>query len=127
MPKECKDLRHNTESFVFDRDWVVYLVMAALFVNYMIGSSYFFFNRNKISFMTRSPLTVAISLFLLGADAICNTLIYSDITAGNIFHWQCNLGIITTVFGQFGFMLAISLRIYRISKVYNTYLSVLAN
>ena len=75
--------------------------------------------------MTRSPKIVTVSLILLGSDCIMNTLIYSGMNVGNLFHYQCNLGIMTTVLGNFGFMLATALRIHRISKVYNSYLSYL--
>ena len=62
---------------------------------------------------------------MLGLDSILNTIIYSGMHFGNIFHWQCDLGIVCATLGQFGFMLATGLRIFRISKVYNTYLSYL--
>lgn len=75
--------------------------------------------------MTRSPITVAVSLVLLGLDSIINTVIFAGLSVGSIYHWQCNLGIIATFIGQFGFMLATGMRIYRISMVYNKYLSYL--
>ena len=71
--------------------------------------------------MTRSPLTVAIGLICLGVDSILNTLIFSELKIGNLFHWQCDLGITATVLGQFGFQLATGIRIYRVAKVYNSY------
>ena len=77
--------------------------------------------------MTRSPLTVSLSLLFLGADSVLNTLIISGTTLFNPLQWQCNLGIIATVIGQMGFMMSTGLRIYRISKVYNTYLGYLEN
>lgn len=76
--------------------------------------------------MTRSPLTVSLSLLFLGADSVLNTLIISGVKVKNL-HWQCNLGIVATVIGQMGFMMSTGLRIYRISKVYNTYLGYLEN
>ena len=75
--------------------------------------------------MTRSPLTVTLSLFMLGLDAILNTLQFSDIHLGNVLKWHCDLGVMATVVGQFGFMLSTAMRIFRISKVYNKYLSYL--
>ena len=77
--------------------------------------------------MTRSPLTVSLSLLFLGADSVLNTLILSGNEILDSLHWQCNLGIIATVIGQMGFMMSTGLRIYRISKVYNTYLGYLEN
>lgn len=77
--------------------------------------------------MTRSPLTVTLSLFLLGIDSILNTLIFSGVRLGNPFKWQCDIGIVATVIGQFGFMMATGTRIFRISKVYNKYLSYIDN
>ena len=75
--------------------------------------------------MTRSPITVAVSLIVLAFDSICNTLVFSSVTIGNIFHWQCSLGIVATTLGQFAFLVATGSRIYRISKVYNNYLKYL--
>lgn len=92
-------------------------MIVLLFVIYTSGSIYFYVSRKKVSFMTRSPITVSISLFMLGADSIINTFIYSDMQYGDLFHWQCNMGILSTVVGQFGFSIAAGLRIYRISKV----------
>ena len=77
--------------------------------------------------MTRSPLTVSLSLLFLGADSVLNTLIISGTKVLDPLQWQCNLGIIATVIGQMGFMMSTGLRIYRISKVYNTYLGYLEN
>ena len=94
--------------------------LAALF---LAAAFYFYKQRKKISFLTRSPLTVTLSLIILGIDSVLTTLIFSGVYLGeSIFHWQCDLGIICATFGQFGFMLATGLRLYRISKVYNTYL-----
>ena len=64
--------------------------------------------------MTRSPITVAISITTLGIDSIINTLVFSGMTIGNTFHWQCDLGITSTIFGQFGFQLATAIRMYRV-------------
>lgn len=75
--------------------------------------------------MTRSPITVAVSLIVLALDSICNTLVFSTLTIGNLFHFQCNLGIVATTLGQFAFLVATGSRIYRISKVYNNYLKYL--
>ena len=97
-----------------------------LSVLYSAAAFYFYKQRDKVSFLTRSPLSVTVSLFLLGTDSILNTVIYSGWHLGeSVFHWQCDLGIICAVVGQFGFMLATGLRMFRISKVYNTYLSYL--
>ena len=118
---ECEHLKENDLSFVFRADWVACVTIAVIGSIFIACSFYFYKNRKKVSFMTRSPLTVSISLILLGCDCALNTLIYSGIKVGNVFHFQCNLGVVTTVVGQFGFMFMTSLRIYRISKVYNTY------
>ena len=72
--------------------------------------------------MTRSPLTATLSQLFLVTDTITNTLIFSGAYLGNQYHWQCDLGIIATVVGQFGFIITIAVRIYRVSKVYNEYL-----
>ena len=127
LPSQCVKLQHEYDhnSWVFDTNWITYLMIGVLFLIYASGSIYFFVQRKKVSFMTRSPITVSISLFLLGADSILNTLSYSSVQYGNIFHWQCNLGIVSTLLGQFGFSIATGLRIFRISKVYNTYMNYL--
>ena len=99
---------------------------AILVIVYSLATLYFYRQRNKVSFLTRSPLTVTLSLFLLGLDSVLNTLIFSGVYLGeSIFHWQCDLGIVCATIGQFGFMLATGLRLYRIGKVYATYLSYL--
>jgi len=54
-----------------------------------------------------------------------NTMVFSNITLGNLFHWQCNMSIMTTVLGQLGFMLATGLRIWRVSQIYNAYINYL--
>ena len=102
--------------------WETYIIIAAIGAVYFISAFYFYTQRNKVSFLTRSPITVCISLTMLGIDSILNTFIFSDITWGDPFHFNCNLGVVATVFGQFGFMLATGLRIYRIVKVYDKYL-----
>ena len=100
-------------------------IAGIIFIIFASAAFYFYRQRNKVSFMTRSPLTIALSLFLLGTDAVLNTLIFSGIQMGDQFHWQCNFGIAGTVIGQFGFVLCTGLRIYRISRVYNHYLQAL--
>ena len=89
------------ESYVYDPDqkWLVYVVIGVISALYIISSLFYYLNRNKVSFMTRSPLTVSLSLLFLGADSILNTLIFSGIELFNKFHWQCNLGIVATVIG----------------------------
>ena len=71
--------------------------------------------------MTRSPITIALSILLLGIDSVINTLIYSEVQIGNRFHWECDLAIVATIVGQYGFMIATGLRIFRISNVYRKY------
>ena len=68
---------------------------------------------------------VTLCILILGTDSILNTFIFSGIHFGSILHWQCDVGIICSLIGQFGFMLATGLRLYRISKVYNTYFNYL--
>ena len=125
LPKECQKLFNDSRSFVYTADWQVYFVVAVSSVIYFFSALAFFRSRNKVTFMTRSPLTAALSMIMLGIDTVTNTLIFSGISVGNMYHWQCDLGILATVVGQFGFMLATSMRIYRISKVYNQYLKYL--
>ena len=111
---------------MYDDYWKSYLTIGVLAIIYSAAAFYFYTQRNKISFLTRSPLCVTLSLFMLGTDSILNTLIFSGAYLGeSIFHWQCDVGIVCATLGQFGFMLATGIRIYRISKVYNTYLSYL--
>jgi len=105
--------------------WEPWVTIAAVLAVYGIAALYFFRQRKKVSFMTRSPITIAISVLFLAIDCVLQTLIFSQITLGNMFHWQCNLAILATIFGQFGFMLVTSLRIYRISNIYNCYLGYL--
>ena len=124
-PKACINLRNNSHSYVYSNVWEAYAVIGICIFLYTFFSMCFFRNRNKMSYMTRSPLTVSLSLVMLGADTVTNTLIFSGQELGDLFHWQCNLGITATVLGQFGFMLATGMRIYRISKVYNEYLAYL--
>lgn len=88
---------------------------------YGLSALYFFISRHKVQFMTRSPVTVAISIVTLGIDSILNTLIFSENQVGNMFHWQCDLGITATLIGQFGFELATAIRIYRVQQVYSAY------
>ena len=99
--------------------------MSGVAVIFFVAAFYFYRQRDKVSFLTRSPLAVTLSLFMLGVDAMLNTLQFSSIRKGNFLKWHCDIGIIATVIGQFGFMLATAIRIYRISKVYNKYLSYL--
>lgn len=106
------------QSYVYNQIWEPYVIMIVISALYGIAAIYFFKQRNKVSFLTRSPITVALSLFLLGLDSIMQTLIFSNITLGNMFHWQCNMSIMATVLGQFGFMLATGLRTFRVSKIY---------
>lgn len=105
--------------------WEPWLVIGIIGFVYCSAAFYFYRQRNKVSFLTRSPLTVAMSLIFLATDSVVNTFIFSEINLGNIFHWQCNMGIVGTIFGQFGFMLATGMRIFRINKVYHHYLSYL--
>ena len=79
--------------------WEPWIIMAVIALFYGLAAFYFYSSRKKVSFMTRSPTLIAISLITLGVDSIINTLIFSRIEVGNIFHWQCNLGITATVLG----------------------------
>ena len=67
---------------------------------YSLAAFYFYRQREKISFLTRSPLMVTTSLFMLGTDSILNTVIFSGVYLGkSIFHWQCDIGIICATLG----------------------------
>ena len=127
LPPECQSIINNSGSYVYAEVWPAYIVIGLISALYVTSSLYYYINRNKVSFMTRSPLTVSLSLLFLGADSVLNTLILSGNEILDSLHWQCNLGIIATVIGQMGFMMSTGLRIYRISKVYNTYLGYLEN
>ena len=86
-PEQCKNLEHHSFEFVYGNDWEPYVIMGAIGLFYGAAAIYFYKQRNKVSFMTRSPMTVSISLFLLGLDSIFNTLIFSSVTIGNILHF----------------------------------------
>ena len=101
------------------------MIIFCVAVLYFSAGIYFYRQRGKVSFLTRSPITVTISLFVLGLDSIMNTLIFSEINWGDEFRFECYMGVAATVVGQFGFELATGMRIFRISKVYNKYLSFL--
>ena len=75
--------------------------------------------------MTRSPIIVCCSLLILTFDSSLNTLTFSKIKIGNLFHWQCDMGIVAAILGQFAFMIIIGARMYRIAKVYDNYLKYL--
>lgn len=76
-----------------------YIVIAAIGAVYTAAAFYFYTQRDKVSFLTRSPLTITLSLILLGIDSIMNTFIFSGIRVGNVFKWQCDMGIVATVIG----------------------------
>ena len=99
LPKMCHDLEENDASFVYTWIWETYLIIAGIAAIYFISAIYFYAQRNKVSFLTRSPITVCISLTMLGCDSILNTFIFSEITWGNPFHFNCNMGVAATVFG----------------------------
>ena len=92
---------------------------------YGTAIAYFLVNRHELTFETRSPVTVAISMCLLLSDSTMNTLIFSGWYINDILHWQCYFAIAATVIGQYGFMLTIAVRQWRIYKVYNYYLEYL--
>lgn len=123
----CLDYNSKFTNYVFLHSWEPLIFIGIIALAYGLTALYFYISRNKVSFMTRSPLTIAISLLTLCIDSIINTLIFSEITIGNVVLWQCDLGIVATVMGQFGFQLAIGVRIYRVSQVYRKYLNYLDN
>lgn len=85
---------------MYDDYWKGYLTIGVLGAIYSAAAFYFYTQRNKISFLTRSPLSVTLSLFMLGTDSILNTLIFSGTYLGeSIFHWQCDVGIVCATLG----------------------------
>ena len=96
LPSQCVT---DSTNYVYDIEWLAFIVIIVIAVVYLGAAIYFYTQRENVSFLTRSPITVALSLFLLGIDSILNTLIYSGTHLGNAFHWQCNLGIVATVVG----------------------------
>ena len=99
LPQRCQDFRDGFDSYVYYYAWEPWVIMGCIALCYGLAALYYFNSRHAVSFMTRSPLLIAISLVSLGIDSIINTLIFSRIEIGNIFHWQCNLGITATVLG----------------------------
>ena len=87
LPSECVKLKDGERSYVYSADWQVYLVIGCLLCIYTASALTFFRARNKMSFMTRSPLTAALSQLFLGTDTITNTLIFSGIKLGDMYHW----------------------------------------
>lgn len=86
-PVECLDAEKKFTSYVYRYTWLPYMVMGITMLVYGLSAIYFYASRYKVSFMTRSPLTTAIGVLALGIDSILNTLIFSEITIGNLFHW----------------------------------------
>ena len=103
LPERCQDFQSDFDSYVYNYKWEPWVIMGCIALCYGLAALYYFNSRHAVSFMTRSPLLIAISLLSLGVDSIINTLIFSSIEIGDIFHFQCNLGITATVLGQFAF------------------------
>ena len=87
LPQNCSNILYNEGGYVFNSDWQPYLVISGLILLYFSAELYFFLNRRRVSFMTRSPITVAICLIVLCFDSTANTLVFSNLKLGNIFHW----------------------------------------
>ena len=87
VPTECINFKKSYHSFVYDDAWQPYVVMGAVGLCYGSAAVYFYANRSRVVFLTRSPSTVAIGLICLGIDSVLNTLLFSELTLGNIFHW----------------------------------------
>lgn len=100
LDDQCDKLLRSENNYVYRTNITAYVVIAIIAVVYVGAAFYFYTQREKVSFLTRSPLTVALSLFFLGLDSILNTLIFSGIRIGKgVFAWQCNMGIVATVMG----------------------------
>ena len=87
LPPECQSIINNSESYVYREVWPAYIVIGLISALYVTSSLYYYINRNKVSFMTRSPLTVSLSLLFLGADSVLNTLILSGNEILDSLHW----------------------------------------
>ena len=89
IPHQCVEYLNNFDvnSYVFSAFWQIYFMLGFLTIVYVASASYFYCKRNQVQFMTRSPITLAISILTLGVDSILNTLIFSRLNIGNVFHW----------------------------------------
>jgi hypothetical protein len=68
----------------------------------------------------RSPLMIIFSIVFLASDAIGNTILFS--LKQNVNPWYaCLSGVFITVVCQFGLMMMIFLRMFRIYKVFSVF------
>ena len=88
---------------------------------------YIFKERKNVAFHTRSPYIIIIGLTFLCVDSILNTFIFSAHSNGDVYAIKCNLGIIATCIGLFGYLMSLVLRMWRVYQVYKIYTEFLDN
>ena len=90
-------------------------------------------NRLNVAFYTRSPYIILLGFLFLLADSVLNTFLFSKpgenvsvVSGMDPFKLQCNLGILATCVGMYGFIITLCMRMWRVYRVYALYTEYLA-
>lgn len=73
--------RNLKEAYTFKNSWE-FLVIGIIVILYGVLAFFFYKKRKGVSFMTRSPISISISIASLGIDSVINTLIFGKFKIG---------------------------------------------
>lgn len=122
IPEECQRLAIGSKNSVFEgSDLLAGLFLGSSLCLIVSIQIWYYKKRKLVSFITRSPIINIVGLGFLCADICINIVIFTGWGIGQSLQLQCDMGIVGTAFGFFGFLWSLILRMYRTFKVYNMY------
>lgn len=126
LPEQCTHLSEHLQQgdqYIFDYSSALPWSLIILYmIVFGVPIGYIYHNRQRPSFMTRSPMLIMVSFFLMMCDCILNTNLISH-TPGDMTptYFQCDLEIVITVVVFFGILMIYYARMWRVYKVFSLY------
>ena len=102
--------------------WIAYIVMAVIFIVFMVPLVVVIRRRNYPEVKARSPILTAICIFLLMCDSITNTWLFSlDPSDRQNEFLICMMGVWSTMCFDVPVLMTMYLRVYRLKRVFQLY------
>ena len=120
IPEICSQESNVNQKYLFKSEVFEIIFIVLIIVAYCVPATVIYLKWHDPDLRPRSPVLILFLLGFLLLDLVGNTVLFS-INPDKKPKLVCWLGIFITVICEFGIMLVLYLRMYRINKVFTEY------